>query len=124
MTQPDKASVQALAETLAREIAARQPEGGTLELGDLTSLNGSFTLGIKYGAKVYSLTVTIPTGTGGEYVFALTETPDGGTALDLASFKFKDGSNWAVKVSLPSPVTFGSVTLQTLSLSLGSGTVS
>jgi hypothetical protein len=122
MTEPSTAGVHALAETIAREIAARQ-SSGVVDLDAAGGLNGSFTLAIKYKTSLYSLTVTIPTGTGGEYVFALTETSDGGQANPIASFKYKDGSNWAVAVGLPAPITFGDVTLQTLSLALGQGTV-
>ncbi len=127
MSQNPPEGVHALAESIAREIVSRQGGAEPLAVESLQSLgamSGSFTLAIKYATTTYTLTVTIPTGEGGEYVFALTEQADGSqTPSDIASFTYKDASDWKVAVGLPAPITFGSVTLETLKLELSSGTV-
>ncbi|GAA4375986.1 hypothetical protein [Nocardioides caricicola] len=124
MSESTPEGVHALAESIAREIVARQgSQPVTIE--SLTDMSGSFVLAIVYNDVTYTLTVTIPTGAGSEYVFSLTQTPKGSTTpQDIASFKYKDSTDWAVAVGLPAPITFGGVTLQTLKLSLGEGTVS
>lgn len=114
--------VHALAETIAREIAARQGGEAPLDV-TATSMSGSFTLAIKYDTTVYTLTVTIPAGEGGEYVFELQATVGEGKPEDIASFKYKDGDNWKIAAGLPQPISFGSITIETLQLAFGSGTV-
>lgn len=107
-----------IAEAVARQIVERR-QAEPLEVEALT---GSFTLEIKYKDTTYSLVVTIPDTAGGEYVFELSETV-GGKASPIATFKYKDTSNWLVQVGLPFPITIGDFTLQTLALKLGEGTV-
>jgi hypothetical protein len=119
-TKTSSNNVQALAQTIAKQIIERGDDGPLVLSSGLT---GSFTLAIKYETTTYELTVTIPDTEGGEYVFSLTETPSGGKAADLASFKYKDQSNWQVAVGLPAAITFGGITIETLQLKLGEGTV-
>jgi hypothetical protein len=113
-------NVAEMAEAIAKQIVQRRDTGA--EILELGALKGSFTLEIKYKDTTYSLVVTIPDAAGGAYVFSLSEKGAGGEH-DIATFKYKDASNWQVGVGLPAPVTFGGVTIQTLALALGEGTV-
>ena len=123
MSEVNPEGVHALAESIAREIVARQGPGAPVALEALGDLTGSFTLAIKYNDTTYTLTVKIPTGSGGEYVFELTEKTGTEEAKVIASFKYKDGDNWAVTVTVP-PIKFGdTITLETLELSVSSGSV-
>lgn len=118
-TKTSNNDVAEMAQAIAQQIVERR-ESGAIELAGLT---GSFTLQIKYKDTTYSLVVTIPDTAGGVYVFSLTETDSGGKSYDIATFKYKDTSNWQVAVGLPFPITFGDFTIQTLKLELGEGAV-
>lgn len=114
-------NVHKMAQAIAKEIVEQREAG--VEAVELGAISGSFTLEIKYNDTTYSLVVTIPDSPGGEYVFSLTETGADHTPHDIASFKYKDSSNWAVAAGLPAPITFGGVTIETLALKLGVGSV-
>lgn len=124
MSQPTSTDiVQTLAETIAREVTARQPAPGEAVVVDVdelaTTYEGSFTLAIKYGETTYTLTVTIPTKAGGTYVFKLTSLKDGEEdPLPLGSFTYTAADNWAVNVGLPQPIPAGPVTIETLQLAI------
>jgi hypothetical protein len=123
MTEPSQDVVQSLAETIAREIASRQPRDGgpaTVDFADLSATyNGKFTLAIKYDTTTYTLTVTIPTGSGGTYDFLLTALKDGSQNPEtIAEFKYTAPDNWSVTAGLPQPITWGNLTLETVSLNI------
>lgn len=123
MTEPAQDPVKALAETIAKEIVARQSDPTapvTFDAAELAATyNGTFTLAIKYQTTTYTLAVTIPTQTGGTYDFELTMTPDGKTAESLGYFKYTASDNWSVSLSNPVPIPIGSViTIETLKLAV------
>lgn len=124
MTEPAQDPVKALAETIAKEIAARQSDPTAPVTLDATELaatyNGTFTLAIKYETTTYTLTVTIPTKAGGTYDFELTSLKDGSKdgPETIASFKYTAADNWSVSAGLPQPITWGNVTLETVKVAV------
>jgi hypothetical protein len=119
-TKTSNDSVAEMAGAIAKEIMQRREIGP--EVLDLGALTGSFTLEIKYKDTTYSLKVSIPDTAGGVYVFSLSEK---GTAEghDIATFTYKDTSNWQIEVGLPAPISLGEFSIQVLTLKLGEGTV-
>lgn len=125
MTEPSSQDiVQSLAETIAREVTARQPSSGApvvVEVADLAATyNGTFTLAIKYQTTTYTLSVTIPTKAGGTYDFKLTSLEDGSkdAPLTIGEFTYTAADNWSVDVGLPKPIQAGPITIQTLELKI------
>lgn len=114
--------VQTLAETIAREVSARQRNAGEPVVVNMAEVaakyNGTFTLAIKYQTTTYTLTVTIPTEKGGTYVFELTSLADGKDPLTIGRFTYTASDDWGVKVGLPEPITWGKVTLEKLDLAI------
>jgi hypothetical protein len=125
MTEPSPDVVKAIAETIAREITAHQPASSAdpvvIDATELAATyNGTFTLAIKYETTTYTLTVTIPTQAGGTYDFELKSLKDGSKdpAETIASFKYTAADNWSVVAGLPQPITWGNITLETVSITI------
>lgn len=125
-----------LATKLAHTLAAELGEGSsvqpmTLEVGaGGAGFNGHFELDIVYKnpttgkSTTFKLELQVPTEEGKPYVVSLTETPEGGTAGNIASFKFVPSTKaFSIGGGLPFPITIGSVTVSKLDIGFGKGEI-
>lgn len=103
-----------LAQQIARQVssalAAQSEEYGTPEIrvrtgenaeGFLDGLSGSIDIEIKYKDTVFTLTGGIPDDDEGGYHFALKMKKGEGDTVELVGFRFVDGSDWSVTVTVP-----------------------
>jgi hypothetical protein len=124
-------NVAELAALIAQQLQARglpaaavkaPGTGGAITAVGATSVGGSADIAILVGTTTYELTVAVPTSTNPDYVFMLTMTPEGKPAETIATFKYKDGSNWSVEAGLPVIKINDRFSITKLSIKLQDGT--
>jgi hypothetical protein len=87
---------------------------------------GGTTFTFVSGTTTYAVQFWAPDNVG-QYGVTLTQTPASGTSTMVASFVFAPNAtppdSWEIKASLPSSLTIGGLTINTLSVDLKKGTV-
>lgn len=111
-TTPAAELAQQIARQVSSALAAQSEEYGTPEIrvrtgeeveGFMDGLSGSIDIEIKYKDMVFTLTGGIPDDDGENkgYHFALKMKKGADPEVELVGFRFVDGSDWTVTVTVP-----------------------